>query len=62
MIAAIANSYSQYLTTREEYAAQHFEGAFNLYGPWSGGAFIQSNDDLARDLVADAPTDLSTGD
>lgn len=51
VIGAIANSYGQYMTTREEYAAQHFEGAFNLYGPWSGAALMQENHRLAMNLV-----------
>ena len=48
----MANSYSMYLTTREEYAEQHFEGAFTLFGPWSGAATEQELDRLAQDFLA----------
>lgn len=52
IFATHANSYSQYITTREEYAAQHYEGASCLYGPWSGAAMTQILDGLAQDMVA----------
>jgi neutral ceramidase len=55
VIAGIANSYTAYLTTREEYALQHFEGAFTHFGPWSEAAFRQENDRLARSLVTGEP-------
>lgn len=45
------NAYSQYVTTREEYAAQHYEGSTCLFGPWSGSALEQELDKLAQDLV-----------
>lgn len=51
VVAAIANSYNHYLTTREEYAVQHYEGAFTHFGPWSGAAFLHQTDLLARALV-----------
>jgi neutral ceramidase len=66
-IAGMANAYGQYLTTREEYAAQHFEGAFTIYGPWSQAAVEQTMAQLAGDLAAGRasergpePPDLST--
>jgi neutral ceramidase len=52
VIAGMANAYGQYLTTREEYAAQHFEGAFTTYGPWSEAATTQEITRLAADLLA----------
>jgi neutral ceramidase len=36
LIAGLANEYIGYLTTPEEYDAQHYEGAMTLYGPASG--------------------------
>ena len=51
IIATHANSYSQYVTTREEYAAQHYEGATCLFGPWSGAALTQELDKLAKGIV-----------
>lgn len=35
-----ANTYSHYITTREEYAVQRYEGASTLYGPHTLDAFI----------------------
>ncbi|AJQ94333.1 neutral/alkaline non-lysosomal ceramidase N-terminal domain-containing protein [Gynuella sunshinyii] len=52
VLAGMANSYGQYLTTREEYAAQHFEGAFTLYGPWEMAAVAQELDRISADMVA----------
>ena len=51
IIATHANAYSQYVTTREEYAAQHYEGATCLFGPWSGAALTQELDKLAQGIV-----------
>lgn len=51
VLSTLTNSYSQYLTTREEFAAQNFEGSFNLYGPWSGAALTQELDKLCSDIV-----------
>lgn len=50
------NAYSQYITTREEFAAQHYEGSTNLFGPWSGSALEQELDRLAQDMVAGRKT------
>jgi len=35
-----ANTYSHYITTREEYATQRYEGASTLYGPHTLDAYI----------------------
>ncbi|KAK5108333.1 hypothetical protein LTR62_008429 [Meristemomyces frigidus] len=35
-----ANTYTHYITTREEYAIQRYEGASTLYGPWTLDAYI----------------------
>jgi hypothetical protein len=34
-VAPYANAYSGYITTRQEYLCQHYEGASTLYGPWT---------------------------
>lgn len=47
-----SNAYSQYMSTREEYAAQHYEGATTLFGPWSGAALTQEFDKMCQNLVA----------
>ncbi len=51
-IAALANEYLHYVTTREEYAKQAYEGGSTLYGPWSLAAYTQIYDELARDMRA----------
>ena len=61
ILATHANAYSQYITTREEYAAQHYEGATNLFGPWSGSALTQELDRLAQDMVNGKTSDKGPG-
>ena len=41
VISGYANAYAQYITTREEYAKQHYEGASTLFGPHTLEAYIQ---------------------
>lgn len=41
-IAGYCNGYSGYVTTREEYAAQHYEGASTLYGEHTLAAYQQT--------------------
>ena len=41
VISGYANAYSQYITTPEEYATQHYEGASTLFGPHTLEAYIQ---------------------
>ncbi len=40
-VAGYANGYSGYVTTREEYGAQHYEGASTLYGEFTLLAYQQ---------------------
>ncbi|UUZ49892.1 neutral/alkaline non-lysosomal ceramidase N-terminal domain-containing protein [Massilia sp. B-10] len=42
-----ANAYSGYVTTPEEYEAQHYEGASTHFGKWTLGAYQQSFHELA---------------
>ena len=56
IMSGYSNSYSQYLTTREEYAQQSYEGATCLYGPWSQAALAQELDAIAVDLVNNTHT------
>lgn len=51
VVSTLTNAYHQYMTTREEYATQNFEGAFTHFGPHSGAAFLEQTDALARALV-----------
>lgn len=41
VVAGLANGYSDYLTTREEYASQQYEGGSNTFGPWTLEALQQ---------------------
>lgn len=41
VISGYANAYSQYITTPQEYAKQHYEGASTLFGPHTLDAYIQ---------------------
>lgn len=50
VIAGLVNDYVHYLTTREEFASQQYEGASTLYGPWSQAAVAQEALKLARAL------------
>ena len=61
VVAGLVNSYSHYLTTREEYATQQYEGASTLYGPWTHAAVSQEALKMARAMrngsaLDDAPT------
>jgi neutral ceramidase len=67
VLAEIANSYNMYVTTREEYALQHFEGTVTHYGPNTAAAYLEQLDELARALVrgqavAPGPTPPSLSD
>jgi len=39
VIAAVSNAYAGYVSTREEYAMQHYEGASTHFGPYTLNAF-----------------------
>ncbi|CAO2840787.1 unnamed protein product [Amaranthus hypochondriacus] len=51
VIAGLTNTYSQYVTTYEEYQVQRYEGASTLYGPHTLSAFIQEFKKLATALI-----------
>ncbi|MFP8962154.1 neutral/alkaline non-lysosomal ceramidase N-terminal domain-containing protein [Streptomyces nanhaiensis] len=48
LVAGYANSYFHYLTTPEEYDAQHYEGGSTLFGRWQLPAIQQVSAQLAR--------------
>ena len=50
VIAGLANEYVNYLTTREEYSSQQYEGASTLYGPWTLAVVQQEARKLAMTL------------
>ncbi|MCA9660868.1 MAG: neutral/alkaline ceramidase [Myxococcales bacterium] len=60
VIAGLSNGYSSYVSTREEYSAQHYEGAFTQFGPWTLAAWQQSYAGVAEALRDGAPA-ASTG-
>jgi neutral ceramidase len=49
-LVAVANGYMSYIATAEEYAAQHFEGAFTLYGPNQAEFFREKLQQTASNL------------
>ncbi|KAJ7961308.1 neutral ceramidase-like [Quillaja saponaria] len=51
VIAGLTNTYSQYVTTFEEYQVQRYEGASTLYGPYTLDAYIQEFKKLAAALI-----------
>ena len=52
VIAGLANAYSGYTTTREEYDRQDYEGGFTHFGPWTLAAVQQTVAQLASSLAA----------
>lgn len=54
-LATYANDYSQYITTREEYNKQHYEGASTLFGPYTLEAYQQEFKKLAIALRVNQP-------
>ncbi|KAK4481366.1 hypothetical protein RD792_012253 [Penstemon davidsonii] len=68
VIAGLTNTYSQYITTFEEYKQQRYEAASTLYGPHTLSAYIQEFKKLAQSLASGdksiakgpSPPDLSS--
>ena len=61
LVVGLANAYFQYLTTREEYAVQNYEGASTLYGPASTEYFAERFFLLARSMTG-ADVDARLGE
>ncbi|CAI9106900.1 OLC1v1006147C1 [Oldenlandia corymbosa var. corymbosa] len=57
VIAGLSNTYSQYITTFEEYQVQRYEGASTLYGPHTLNAYIQEFKKLATALTSGKPVE-----
>ncbi|XP_028771447.1 neutral ceramidase 1 [Neltuma alba] len=57
VIAGLTNTYSQYVTTFEEYEVQRYEGASTLYGPHTLSAYIQEFQKLANALIRGQPVE-----
>ncbi|KAL1307247.1 hypothetical protein HN51_049220 [Arachis hypogaea] len=57
VIAGLTNTYSQYVTTFEEYEVQRYEGASTLFGPHTLSAYIQEFTKLANALISGQPVE-----
>ena len=55
LIDGLANDYVSYITTREEYGTQSYEGASTLYGKNEGTFFVERLAELARALAENQP-------
>lgn len=56
VVAGLVNDFVHYLTTREEYASQQYEGGSNIFGPWTLAAVQQESRRLALAMRNDAPS------
>jgi neutral ceramidase len=57
VLAGYANAYAGYVTTREEYQVQDYEGASTHFGEWTLAAYRQQMRELARAMAAGKPVD-----
>ena len=57
VLAGYSNDFCGYVTTREEYATQQYEGGHTLYGPHTLAHYQQSFDRLARAMRAGEEAD-----
>ena len=55
-LGTYANEYAQYITTPEEYSAQHYEGASTLFGPHTLEAHQQVAAQLATAIAEGKPS------
>lgn len=60
IVAGYTGDYVNYVTTREEYESQQYEGASTLFGPWTQAAYMQEFARLAADLAADRPSETAS--
>lgn len=55
VVAGLVNDYVHYLPTREEYSSQQYEGASDIFGPWTLAAVQQELRKLAATLRDGTP-------
>lgn len=55
VIAGYANDYAGYVSTREEYESQQYEGGHTLFGPWTEAGYRQEFVRLARAVKTGQP-------
>lgn len=60
--SALANEYLHYVTTREEYSTQNFEGGSTLFGPWTLAAYTQIYSELGEGSEIETGTDRQIDD
>jgi neutral ceramidase len=60
VIAGLSNAYAGYVTTREEYRLQHYEGASTHFGPWTLAALQQTFDRLAGNMGRERSVSVSS--
>jgi len=51
VVAALSNAYSGYVTTKQEYDMQHYEGGSTHFGPWTLAAYQQAFYQLASNML-----------
>jgi len=56
VVAGLSNAYSGYVTTKEEYDMQHYEGGSTHFGPWTLAAYQQSFYQLAAAMLPSGQT------
>ena len=57
VMAGLANAYSSYITTNEEFDQQYYEGGHTVYGPDTLAAYRQIYSGLANAMVKDESVD-----
>lgn len=57
VLAGYCNDYAGYVTTKEEYDTQNYEGGHTLYGPWTLAAYQQEFARMAEAMRTDKPVD-----
>ena len=55
VVVGLAQEYTGYYTTPEEYDKQFYEGGHTVFGKWSSDLIIQAHGDLARRLLLGKP-------
>ncbi|KAJ7165659.1 Neutral/alkaline nonlysosomal ceramidase [Mycena crocata] len=61
VLAGPANTYAHYITTREEYSNQRYEGASTIFGPNTLDAYIEKYTSLVP-FLADSPSGTPVSD
>ena len=57
VLSGLANTYAGYVATREEYAAQHYEGGHTIFGPHTLAGYQQEFTKLARAIRQNTQVD-----